>query len=144
MNEPNHLFCYGTLKRGFCNAHFLESECEFVASATVPYRMYAHVRIGVLPKGKRVISAPMLSRAPGVCYGEVWRLPTDALEREDLLRRLDWLEGVEYGWYTRERVIVCTPVYKNPENGEPLPCFIYFHNQPQGEVFKNWAEGESK
>jgi len=142
MIEPNHIFVYGTLKRSYCNAHFLENECEFVANATVPYKMFAYVRVGVLPQGKRIISAPMLSRESGVCHGEVWRLPAKPLVREDLLRRLDWLEGVDFGGYTREIIEV-----HGRENNKLVfegPAFVYFHNAPQGEVFENWAEGESK
>lgn len=140
MNEPNHIFVYGTLKRGCCNAFLLEQECEFVAEATVPHKMFAFVREGVAPERKRVISAPMLSREAGITHGEVWRLPENKLEREDLLRRLDWLEGVEFGWYTREIISVATPVYVNKDNGEMLSCFVYFHNKPKGEVFENWSD----
>lgn len=128
MSEVNYIFVYGTLKRGYCNERFMK-DCAFVSEAIVPFKMFAYRYQGR-------VSAPMLSRKAGVCHGEVWCLPSEPEKRAERLSELDWLEGVNYGWYTRETIDICD----DSNVDDCRKCFVYFHNAPQGEVIENWSD----
>lgn len=105
------LFVYGTLKRGGCN-HALIAGQKFVAEArTLPvFRMFD---LGGYPG--------IAHANPGLrVAGELWHVSTECLAR------LDALEGLDEGEYTRERISLEPPhedieaagyVYARPVEG---------------------------
>ena len=89
--SASHLvFVYGTLKRGFANDHFLRGQ-TFRGEARTPagFRLY---RISDYPG----LVADRADTA-GV-GGEIWEIDGPCL------RRLDALEGLKEGLYTREPI----------------------------------------
>jgi gamma-glutamylaminecyclotransferase len=109
----HRVFVYGTLKKGFWNNPLLKG-CEFFGgAATVPtYSMISvsHAVITLFPvirpneNGKRVA-------------GEIYTVDDEVLER------LDRLEGVLKGMYSRELIDVTVPL----ANGERLPSKAFIH-----------------
>lgn len=88
------VFVYGTLKRGRCN-HALVAGQEFIAEArTQPvYRMFD---LGGYPG--------IFHASPGISItGELWRVDAECLAR------LDALEGLDEGEYTREKIEIAAP-----------------------------------
>lgn len=85
------VFVYGTLKRGYSNYNRLLRTSEFVSEAkTLPkYRLYD---VGMFPcmvkDGERGVAVE----------GEVF------IVDDETKQRLDWLEGISSGMYTREVV----------------------------------------
>lgn len=94
--SARHLvFVYGTLKQGFSNDHYLRGQTYLGPARTPPgYRLY-HVSDypGMVAD---------LADTDGVA-GEVWEVDGPGL------RRLDALEGVNEGLYTREPVSLPLP-----------------------------------
>jgi gamma-glutamylaminecyclotransferase len=109
----HRVFVYGTLKKGFWNNPLLKG-CEFFGSAvTVPtYSMISvsHAVITLFP-----VIRPSENGKP--VAGEIYTVDDEVLER------LDRLEGVHKGMYSRELIDVTLPL----ANGERLPnkAFIY-------------------
>ena len=109
----HRVFVYGTLKKGFWNNPLLKG-CEFLGGAvTVPtYSMISvsHAVITLFP-----VIRPSENGKPVV--GEIYTVDDEVLER------LDRLEGVHKGMYRRELIDVTLLL----ANGERLPskAFIY-------------------
>jgi gamma-glutamylaminecyclotransferase len=109
----HRVFVYGTLKKGFWNNPLLKG-CEFFGSAvTVPtYSMISvsHAVITMFP-----VIRPSENGKP--VAGEIYTVDDEVLER------LDRLEGVHKGMYSRELIDVTLPL----ANGERLrsKAFIY-------------------
>ncbi len=109
----HRVFVYGTLKKGFWNNPLLKG-CEFLGNAvTVPtYSMISvsHAVITLFP-----VIRPNENGRP--VAGEIYTVDDEVLER------LDRLEGVLKGMYSRELIDVTVPL----ANGERLPskAFIY-------------------
>lgn len=101
MTDPyapatRHLvFVYGTLKRGFSNAHYLNGQSLVGPAHTSPgFRLY------------RITDYPGMvadtTDTEGIT-GEVWEVDGPCL------RRLDTLEGLKEGLYTREPITLQPP-----------------------------------
>ena len=96
MSLPHVLFVYGTLKRGFCRAHFLSRQMFLGVAQTLPkYRMF---NCGTYP-GIRETSQAGLS-----ILGELWAVD------EACLARLDQEEGVSEGLYSRRTIEMASPL----------------------------------
>lgn len=87
------IVCYGTLKSGYGNNRLLNTS-EFVSDVTVDgYRLHYSGGTGSFPVAVKDDQSAIRA--------ELWDISDD----EDVLQRLDWLEGVPY-MYTREFVSV--------------------------------------
>ena len=103
------VFVYGTLKRGYSNAHYLHGQ-RFVGEArTQP--VYRLANLGAYPglwtpqeDGRSIV-------------GEVWEVDDACLER------LDILEDVAGGEYLRERAALLPPF-----DTSPVEIYIYAHD----------------
>ena len=93
------VFVYGTLKRGGANHHFMAGQSFSGAARTPPgYTLYDLSGYpGLVRQG---------GDREGVC-GEVWSVD------DDCLTRLDWLEGVGEGLYSRGAVPLEPPFEKH-------------------------------
>jgi gamma-glutamylcyclotransferase (GGCT)/AIG2-like uncharacterized protein YtfP len=104
--EGKRVFVYGTLKRGGSNHHHLNGQKFLGEARTAPgFRLYD---LGGFPG--------MIARRDdreGV-FGEVWAVAADALAR------LDELEGLAEGVYTREPVPLLPP-FSTP----PVDAYFY-------------------
>jgi len=104
-----HVFVYGTLKRGFPNAHYLKGQRFLGEARTQP--IYRLASLGAYPglwkpqDGGRSI------------LGEVWEVD------DACLARLDVLEDVEGGEYVRERAALLPPY-----DGSPVEIYRYAHD----------------
>ncbi len=97
------LFLYGTLKRGGSNHGFMRGQRFISEAATAPgYRLYD---LGGYP-GMVAADKDGLS-----IQGEIWEVDTDALAR------LDDLEDLDGGEYTRELVPMLPPFDKTRVEG---------------------------
>ena len=104
------VFVYGTLKRGYSN-HSLLSSSEYLgaySTATSNFSLYCN--------GKYPLLVRSLSADTNV-HGELYRVD------EDTLKKLDWLECVDEGMYSR------LPIYVENEAGG-LVAEAYFYNYP--------------
>lgn len=96
----HHVFVYGTLKRGGENHRFLAGQSFLGPARTGPgWQLY---QIDGYPG----LVAETAAATPVV--GEVWAV--DGL----CLRRLDALEGVNAGLYTRDRIALAPPFAATP------------------------------
>ena len=110
MPATHAIFVYGTLKRGFCRAHFLTGQLFLGDSRTLPqYRMF---NCGTYP-GLR--PAPNDGLA---IVGELWAVDSECLAR------LDREEGVAEGLYARQRIELDEPL---PANPIPARVEAYFY-----------------
>jgi gamma-glutamylcyclotransferase (GGCT)/AIG2-like uncharacterized protein YtfP len=110
---PDHLFVYGTLRRGSNNefARMLADRAQFTGSARVLGRLYDFGRY------PGAVSCDESSNPSGHWIkGEVWRV-----DDPGLLFSLDDYEGAEY-----ERAI--TPAQL--EDGRTIDCWIYWYVGP--------------
>ena len=107
---PQYLiFVYGTLKRGFCRAHFLAGQSFLGEARTLPrYRMY---NCGTYPGLKPVEDGLSI-------VGELWSV------EEACLARLDQEEGVAEGLYSRAVIELARPL---PEPVRDTPVEAYFY-----------------
>ncbi len=109
MPQIHVIFVYGTLKRGFCRAHFLAGQACLGEARTQPkYRMY---NCGTYPGLKT--AADGLS----IC-GEVWSVD------DACLARLDREEGVDEGLYSRSLIEMQLPL---PEAVAAVPVEAYYY-----------------
>jgi gamma-glutamylaminecyclotransferase len=100
------IFVYGTLKRGYANHHFISGQA-FAGTAQTPpgYTLYDLAGYpGMVRQGDDV---------KGV-FGEVWSVD------DECLLRLDELEGVAEGLYSREAVALGVPFEK-----ETVEAYFY-------------------
>lgn len=110
------LFVFGTLRRGQCNHHFLAGGYERVLPARLP--------------GFERVAPLMIARKAGAAVdGELFFLRPETYG--DVMRRCDWLEGIEPGEsagpeYRRLMVTVETDegtisawAYVHPETTDP-------------------------
>lgn len=96
----HRVFVYGTLKRGGENHRFLAGQTFLGPARTGPgWQLYQ------LDGYPGLVAAPATS-APVI--GEVWEV--DGL----CLRRLDALEGINEGLYTRETIALAPPFADSP------------------------------
>jgi gamma-glutamylcyclotransferase (GGCT)/AIG2-like uncharacterized protein YtfP len=104
---PDHLFVYGTLRRGSDNkfARLLAARAEFSGPARVPGRLYDFGRY----PGARYADQP-----DQWVIGEVFHLDEPA----KLLAALDDYEGLEY-----ERALVSATL----DDGRSIECCIYWY-----------------
>lgn len=118
------IFVYGTLKRGLCNHRYLAGQRFLGAAVTQPhYRMYD---LGGYPG--------MIETAPdqGIAVaGEVWEVEDAALTR------LDWLEDVEGGEYTRVPIALQPPM----DHHSPVQGYLFLRSvEGLHEVGARWTE----
>jgi gamma-glutamylcyclotransferase (GGCT)/AIG2-like uncharacterized protein YtfP len=102
----NHLFVYGTLRRGSDNefAHLLADRAQFVGSARVQGQLYDFGRY----------PGAVTTDQPDQCVrGEVHRL-----RDTELLARLDEYEGPEF-----ERAVAVVQT----DDGRTIDCSIYWY-----------------
>ncbi|MEO0446657.1 MAG: gamma-glutamylcyclotransferase family protein [Verrucomicrobiota bacterium] len=121
------VFVYGSLKRGFCNHHFLEGQRFLQEVQTLPvYTMYDY---GGFPA---LVEAP-----PGngcAIHGELWDIEGSRLTA------LDWLEDVEEGLYRRAtaRLPECGTARINDDQKEVI-IYLYCRSvQGLPDVGKEW------
>lgn len=106
------IFVYGTLLRGEANHHYLHGQsCLGPAVSGPGYRMYH------LSGYPGLVADPT---APGGIHGEVWQVSGPGL------RRLDALEGLPEGLYTR------APVNLEPPFATTPVLTYYYARNPQG------------
>lgn len=112
--KQEHVFVYGTLKRGMWNHHKM-GDSELVAQASVPGKLYD-------------MGLPCyIMGDEGTVLGELY------LVEQDKLKALDYFEGYresapESSFYLRSRV-TCTTV-----DGKKIDAWVYEYN---GEVSEN-------
>ncbi len=104
--KKEHLFVYGTLKRGFYNHYYLE-KAEFVGEATTVEKFSLYVK-GFIPY---VLKSPKVSYIKGEVY----------LIDEETLQNIDLLEGHPYEYY-REKTLV-----RLIKNNKTLLAWMYFY-----------------
>jgi len=132
--EPVHVFVYGTLKRGYGNNRLL-STSSFVGEAVTceEFKMVNH-GFPYINRANKGLTLPVI--------GEVWKVSD-----EETLQRLDWLEGVSHGHYSREVIdvqvlggetmqvftyLACHSLDENPDN----PHIIFIDEQ--GNPLYRW------
>ncbi|QLI83077.1 gamma-glutamylcyclotransferase [Chitinibacter fontanus] len=111
MTNADYLFVYGTLKRGFCNHHWLGGARYISAAKTVKdFALYT-------------IEYPFLCHTPALypVFGEVYQISASELARADELEQ-------HPDDYCREVIEVLL------EDGTPLMAWAYFHPRPQGRL----------
>ena len=105
-----NIFVYGTLKKGYCNDHYLK-DAKFISTAVTfeRYQMYP-------VKGE---GYPFLIKSEKVNFikGEVYEV-----DSQETLDTLDMLEGYPY-LYTKEFIKV------ELKNEETLEALTYFKNE---------------
>jgi len=91
MTNSNHkIFVYGTLKQGFINNFYL-SNSKFICKAKLrDYELYNLVEAGY----------PFVIKGKGTVNGEVYEVS------DIVLKKLDELEGIEWGLYEKHTVKV--------------------------------------
>lgn len=115
--EPKLIAVYGTLRKGYYN-HYLLEDSQFVRGDIVAgYDMHALARFPAVLKGSHTVGV------------EIYRV-----ESEEVLRRLDWLEG-HPTFYRREPVKT-----EGTESEEGLHCEMYIC---QDEGVRNFRLVES-
>lgn len=103
MKETNKVFVYGTLMLGHGNNHFLKNQIFLGDAKLEGYRLF----------DLNGTTFPAIMKSPGYnVIGELWQVDKQTSER------IDMLEGVDYGMYTKQEEPVETPVPS--EDGEPL------------------------
>ncbi len=127
MPQRHLLFVYGTLKRGFCRAHFLAGQSFLGEARTLPkYRMS---NCGTYPGLK---PGPNDGRS---IVGEVWSVD------DACLVRLDQEEGVAEGLYSRSPIELAHPL---PESVAATLVEAYFYG-PSVAGFPDcgdrWSDG---
>lgn len=118
------IFVYGTLKRGLCNHRYLAGQRFLGAAVTEPhYRMYD---LGGYP------GMIETARDQGVAVvGEVWEVD------EAALKKLDWLEDVDGGEYTRVPIALEAPM----DLLGPVQGYLYLRSVGGlPEVGTTWTE----
>jgi gamma-glutamylcyclotransferase (GGCT)/AIG2-like uncharacterized protein YtfP len=111
--RAEHLFVYGTLRRGSKNkfARMVADRAHFVGAARVPGRLYD---FGQYPGAVR--SDQSSDQPDQWLLGEVWRF-----EDAQLLPSLDDYEGSEF-----ERALASAEM----EDGRAIECWIYWYVGP--------------
>ena len=101
-------FAYGTLMRGECRPHYLEGQCEFIGSSSVPGTL---VNLGEYPG--------LVLDGRSLVKGELFRM----LDPVTLLPRLDAMEGDEYERLTIDTGDVSAWVYRvrDPHDAPIIP-----------------------
>ena len=109
MHHRHLIFVYGTLKRGFCRAHFLAGQSFLSNARTLPkYRMYdCGTYPGLQPAedGLEIL-------------GEVWSVD------EACLVLLDQVEEVDTGLYSRAVIELACPL-PEPVRDTPVEAYYY-------------------
>ena len=101
------IFVYGTLKRGHRNSFALKNERHIGEAVTKPY--YRLYDLGRYPG--------LVQELPGTSiYGELWCVS------QNCLQRLDEIEAVDEGLYTRDHVVLAS----HPEL--QVETYFYAHN----------------
>lgn len=110
MSTSRLIFVYGTLKRGFCRAHFLTGQLFLGDARTLPqYRMFD---CGTYP-GLKFVESGGLS-----IVGELWSVD------DECLAQLDREEGVDERLYARQGIQLVELV---PVDGSPELIEAYFY-----------------
>jgi gamma-glutamylaminecyclotransferase len=129
MPHRHLIFVYGTLKRGFCRAHFLAGQLFLAEARTLPkYRMYD---CGTYPGLKLCPQNGLAIR------GEVWSVDTACLAR------LDQEEGVAEGLYSRSTIELAGSL---PESVAASPIEAYYYGPAVAgypDCGEQWIEGAS-
>lgn len=93
MNE-RRLFVYGTLKRGYCRAHYLQGQVFLGEAVTQPgYRMY---NCGEYP-------GLIAAADGGAIEGELWAVDAERLAI------LDQVESLDAGLFKRDLILLSPP-----------------------------------
>lgn len=126
------IFVYGTLRMGYGN-HSLIKDSKLIGAAITreKYYMFANgipyvTKPESLPKSKLTIL-----ENPIQITGEVYAVTKAKLDR------LDLLEG-HPNWYKREEVRVIV------EDGTELSAWLYFNDEPDGELCINGDYGSHR
>lgn len=109
------VFVYGTLKRGHCNAHYLNTQTFVSEALTTPH--YRMVDCG---------GYPGLYHCPNnglSIHGEIWQI--DPITRTEL----DRLEDLDIGLYTFEPIQLLEP-FASPSQ----PIYAYFFHLPTSKL----------
>ena len=117
--EPNKLFCYGILKRGF-SLDLSREGAKFLGEATLqPANLY---RIGQ-GVGLRI-------EDEGKVYGEVFEIPPVMWK---------WLDRIENHPHTYQRQLVEASLYADDLSVIGVNCWVYVHQHPEyfGELIES-------
>jgi gamma-glutamylaminecyclotransferase len=118
----HRVFVYGTLRRGGTNHHYLHGQSHLGPARSGPgYRLY---HLGGYPG---LVAEPA---APGGIVGEVWVVSGPCL------RRLDTLEGLGEGLYTRGPVRLDPPF----DQAEVLTYYYARHVAGRPDAGRDWLE----
>ncbi len=117
--DLNHLFVYGTLKRGFSNHHFLKGARYLGPAMTLErYALYSS-------DYPLVVKEKAFTRIKGELY----------LVDHPALKRIDTLEGHPDIYY-REKILVELDSL-TPANSRIIEAWIYFYPEPEGEFLQD-------
>lgn len=129
------LFVYGTLKKGFPNAHVMPITTTYLETATTVSKWPLVV--------DPVMSIPFLLYFPDsnqakFVTGELYKADSQALEF------LDSFEGISSGFYKRMSIEVISVIDQNTSNDEKpdtqkLSAFAYFRDYGGPEWCKQWT-----
>ncbi len=118
------VFVYGTLKRGFCRHHYLESQ-QFLGEATTQ-PLYRMVDCGDYPG-----LLPADRESGRTIQGELWQVDATCL------KILDEVEGVAMGLYAR-RTIHLQP----PFDQRQVQAYIYLRDASRmSDAGGDWRSG---
>lgn len=121
MEEPRHLFVYGTLRRGAGHpmADLLSRHITSVAGATVGGRLF---------DTGRYPAAVESQDARDLIHGELYELDRP----DEVWVWLDEYEGYSPG-NEADSLFVRRQAMVTPENGRPAPAWVYWYNRPVDE-----------
>jgi len=126
--QPNTLFVYGILKRGF-QLDLTERGAKFIGEAQLPGAIL--YRIGHGGVGLRLVEDPNR-----VAYGEVFEIPGPGkLAHHDIRGLWPWLDEIEANGLAYKRKVVKVLLEKMPDNDMDLPyetvdAWVYEHTYP--------------
>ena len=115
------VFVYGTLKRGYGNNALLQENGSIFIKTTIPARpLFDLVDLGHFP-----------GLIPGFFYvqGELYNVS------EEIIQRLDWLEG-HPDFYYRQTIMIQGP------NSTPLEAETYFIRNIRYPPIEEFTEGD--
>jgi gamma-glutamylcyclotransferase (GGCT)/AIG2-like uncharacterized protein YtfP len=123
---PEHLFVYGTLRRGFASpvAECLQRHAIFRGMGRMPGRLFL---LGTLTCGSIPYpGATFEPGRPGAVVGEIHELPDPAA----VFAILDPYEGIGPQFPQPQEYVRRVVTVEPAEGGPALPCWCYIINRP--------------
>lgn len=136
FRAPQHMFVYGTLKKGFFN-HYILSDiskafyCGEFLTKTAQYVMYDYGAFPIVSK---------VEIKGNILKGELY------IVTPDIIRRMDKLEGHPW-WYKRSRIILEDGTWaftylQPPEMTSDLPEVPITYTREEGD-YQEWFKSNS-